>query len=101
MDEIRHMKFRWAVVPSDAVSLDMETIETADAGERLICAAVYAMFNRKNSLWSCQLIFALTKIVHDLSIPRAELEAAFLNSSTGHVVKSSRRYGEKVLETFR
>ena len=89
VDEIRHLKFRRAVVPSDAVSLDMETIETADAGERLICAAVYARFKRKDGSWSCQLIFARTKIVHDLSIPRAELEAALLNSSTGHVVKSS------------
>ena len=89
VDELRHLKFRRAVVPVDAVSLEMETIETADAGERLICAAVYARFKRKNGSLSCQLIFARTKIIHDLSIPRAELEAALLNATTGHVVKLS------------
>ena len=35
------------------------------------------------------MIFARTKIIHDLSIPRAELEAALLNATTGHVVKLS------------
>ena len=89
IDEIRHLKFRRAVVPSDAVSLDMETIETADAGEKLVCAAIYVRFKRKNGTFSCQLIFARTKIVHDLSTPRAELEAALLNASSGHIVRLS------------
>ena len=39
--------------------------------------------------FSCQLIFARTKIVHDLSTPRAELEAALLNASSGHIVRLS------------
>ena len=38
---------------------------------------------------SCQLIFARTKIVHNLSITRAELEAALLNASIGHLVQLS------------
>ena len=37
----------------------------------------------------CQLVFARTKIVHDLSVPRAELVAALLNASTGLVVRTS------------
>ena len=89
IDEIRHLKFRRAVVPSDAESLDMETIETADAGEKLICACVYVRFKCKSGAFSCQLIFARTKIVHDLSTPRAELEAALLNASSGHIVRLS------------
>ena len=89
IDELRHLKFRRAVVPSDAESLDMETIETADAGEKLICACVYVRFKCKSGAFSCQLIFARTKIVHDLSTPRAELEAALLNASSGHIVRLS------------
>ena len=89
IDEIRHLKFHRAVVPSDAVSLDMETIETADAGEKLICVAIYVRFKRKNGTFSCQLIFARTKILHDHSTPRAELEAALLNASSGHIVRLS------------
>ena len=35
--EIGNLQFQRAVIPSDAVSLNAETIETADAGEHLIC----------------------------------------------------------------
>ena len=89
MQEIGTLQFSRAVVPSDAVSLDVETIDIADAGEMLICAAIYARFERRDGTFSCQLIFSRTKIVHDLTTPRAELEAAVLNASTGHVVKLS------------
>ena len=87
LNEISHLKFNRAVVPPDATSLDISTIDTADAGKNLICAAVYARFKRRNGTYSCQLIFSRTKIVHDLSTPRAELEAALLNASTGHIVQ--------------
>ena len=45
--------------------------------------------SEKNGSYSCQLILARTKIIHDLTIPRAELEAALLNATTGHLVKLS------------
>ena len=89
MKELKTLKFKRAVIPEDSVSLDVETIDTADAGENLVCAAIYARYKRRNGEYSCQLIFARTKIVHNLSIPRAELEAALLNASTGHVVRLS------------
>ena len=89
IDELRNLKFRRAVVPPDALNLDMETIETADAGEELICAAIYARFQRRSGAYSYQLILARTKVIHDLSIPRGELEAALLNASTGHIVRLS------------
>ena len=89
IEELRELRFYRAIVPSDAVNLDIETIETADAGEELVCAAVYARFMRKDGTFSCQLILARTKVIHDLTIPRAELEAASLNASTGHIVRLS------------
>ena len=55
----------------------------------LVCAAVYARFKRRDGSYSCQLIFARTKIVHDITIPRAELVTALLNASIGHVVRAS------------
>ena len=60
-----------------------------DAGESLVCAAIYVRFLRRDGSHSCQLIFSRTKIVHDTSTPRAELVAAVLNASTSHVVKVS------------
>ena len=66
--EIGNLKFCKAIVPEDAISLDVETIaradavnldvETiarADAGEKLICAAVYARFKLRNETNTCQL----------------------------------------------
>ena len=99
IDELKSLRFHRAVVPSDAVSLDIETIETADAGERLVCAAIYVWFKRKNGSYSCQLILARTKIVHELTIPRAELEAALLNSSSGHLVRLSLK--EKLRKSYK
>ena len=90
MKDIGEIRFHRAVVPSDAVNLNIETIETADASNDLICCAIYARFERKGGKFSCQLIFARTKIVPaDLTIPRAELMAATLNAVTGHEVKLS------------
>ena len=89
MREVSKLQFSRAVVPSDAVNLDMETIDMADAGDNLICAAIYVRFLRRNGSYSCQLIFSRSKIIHDLTTPRAELEAALLNATTGHVLKLS------------
>ena len=76
-------------MPRDALNLDIETINTADTSEHLVCAAVYARFLKRGGFHSCQLIFARTKVVHGLTIPRAELTAAELNASTSHVVRMS------------
>ena len=89
IQELGDVVFRRAVVPEDAVNLDINTIDTADASENLICAAIYARFKLKSGKYSCQLIFARSKIVHDLTIPRAELAAAVLNASTGFVVRKA------------
>ena len=83
------MEFRRAVVPEDALNLDITTIDTADASEELICSAIYARFKLKSGKYSCQLIFARSKIIHDLTIPRAELAASLLNATTGFVVQRS------------
>ena len=69
IEELRELRFHRARVPLDAVSLDIETIETAGAGKELVCAAVYARFMCKNGSLSCQLILARTRVVHDLTIP--------------------------------
>ena len=52
--ELGNIEFRRAVVPSDAVNLDVETIDIADASENLVCSAIYARFLRKDGTDSCQ-----------------------------------------------
>ena len=52
---LAEIQYNRSVVPEDAVSLDIDTIELGDASDSLICAAVYARFLRKNGSYSCQL----------------------------------------------
>ena len=73
--------------PRRCCKVDIDTLEMADASLEMACAATYARFKRKSGSFSRQLVFAKTKIVPEgMSIPRAELMAASLNASTGHVV---------------
>ena len=88
--EIGKVEFNRAIVPTDAVSLDIETLDTADASMSLVCVAIYARFELPNNKHSCQLIFSRSKIIpQNTTMPRAELLAATLNATTGHVVKLS------------
>ena len=82
------IKLKRAIVPEDAISLDMETLEMGDASQNLACAAIYARFKRKSGSYSSQLVFAKSKIIPSeiKSMPRAELFAALLNATAGHVV---------------
>ena len=84
--ELSNVKFRRAIVPEDAISLVIETIDTGDATQTLVCSAIFAHFKRKNGTFSCQLVFSRSKLVSEgATLPRSELLAACL----GHVVKLS------------
>ena len=48
MQELGKVVFRRAIVPEDAVSLDIETIDVADASSNLMCVAIYARFKLKS-----------------------------------------------------
>ena len=69
------------------VKFRRETIEMADASQNLACSAVYERFKLKSGSYFCQLLFNRSKIVPaGMSMPKAELFAALLNATTGHVV---------------
>ena len=90
MKDISNIRYNRAVIPEDAVSLDIDTIDAGDASRVLACVAIYARFKRSCGNYSCQLIFSRTKLVpENMSQPRAELFAAALNASAGHVVALS------------
>lgn len=87
ISKLGEIRFRRAIVPPDALNLNIETIEMADASESLACSALYVRFKRKNGRYHCQILFARTKILpKDMGPPRAELFAAELNVTTGHSV---------------
>ena len=88
--EINNIRFNRAVIPDDAVSLDINTINTADASKKIACSAIYVRFKRKLGNYSCQLVFSRSKLIPaNMSQPRAELFAATLNAHTSHIVKRS------------
>ena len=88
MEEIRSLRYQRALVPHDAKNLDIVTIDTGDASASLICAAIYVRFERSDGTFSCQLIFARTKVLPEgTTTPRGELMASVLNAATGFTVK--------------
>ena len=94
MEEISTIKYRRAIIPKDATSLDINTVDTGDASKDIACVAIYARFQRKCGKFSCQLVFSRSKLIPDgTTQPRAELFAATLNAHTGEVVR--RAFGKR------
>ena len=90
MKDIGSIRFRRSIVPDDAVNMNIETLDFGDASKRLVCACVYARFLLKNGNHSCQLVFSRTRTVpKELSLPRAELYAALINTYTSEIVRRS------------
>ena len=52
MNEIKTLTFERAIVPDDAVNLDIRTLEFSDSSKERSSAAVYARIQRKNGMYS-------------------------------------------------
>ena len=90
MQEIKKIKLNRAIIPKDAISLNISTVNTGDASKNIACVAIYARCEGSNGEFSCQLIFSWSKLVPDsMSQPWAELFAAVLTAHTGEDVKRS------------
>ena len=90
IQELGNLKYKRVIVPPNAKNLEIFTLDTADASTRLICAAIYARFELKDGSFSCQLVFARSKIVPEgTTTPRAELMAATMNAATGFTVQKA------------
>ena len=88
IQDISKVKFKRAAVPEDAVNLNINTIDVADASKRVASTAIYARFLRKNGTYSCQLVFSCSKSIQDgLTQPRVELFAPTMNTHTGEIVR--------------
>ena len=100
INKLDGIRFSRATVPSDAISLEMETIEAGDASTELMCAAIYARFKRKGGKHSCELVIGKTKLVPTgMTVPRAELFAAEINSSLGQLAQ--RAFGDKIVKSYK
>ena len=52
MNEIKTLKYQWAVIPEDATQV--ETLDFGDASREIACIAAYATFKCKDGSYSCQ-----------------------------------------------
>ena len=50
MNKFKTLTLKGAIVPDDAVNLDIQTLEFGDASKEMACTAVYAKFQRKNGM---------------------------------------------------
>ena len=88
LKEIKIIKFNRVVIPEDADSLDINTINVTDTTKRIACATIYVKFKRRPGNYSCQLIFNRPKLVlKGMPKPRSELFAAILNAHNVHIVR--------------
>ena len=82
MQEICNLRFQKVVVPEDAMNLDINTIDAADASYKMACVIIYTRFLKRNGTYSCQLVFSRSKVV-------LELLAATVNTHTSEIVKKA------------
>ena len=79
-----------AVIPYDSANGGIELIGCGDASEKIACAVCYIRCLKKDGTYSCQMILSKTKIVlEDMTLPRAELLGATLNTHITQIVKRS------------
>ena len=89
MEEIKTITYKRTIVPENATSSTINTLDFADASQSLICSAIYVRFPIPEG-FSCQLIFARSKLLpENTTQPRGELSAAVLNAHTGEVVRKA------------
>ena len=90
IQQLSEVTFKRCIIPPDAVNLDIHTIDTADASKEVACSAIYARVLRKTGEYSCQLVFARSKLLPiDITQPKAELAAGAMGTHTAEVVKRS------------
>jgi len=69
----------------------VELIVSVDSSENIAIAAVHARVPLKDGGFSVQLLTAKSKIVCTSTIPRAELRAAVVGATLGHVARANLR----------
>ena len=96
IQDLRAVVFKRTVIPEDAADEKIDLLVAVDASQNLGVATIYGRVQRKCGLYSCQLIMARSKIVSNLTIPRAEMRSAVMGAVLSQVAK--RNLGERLGE---
>ena len=72
MKDIGTRCFKRAIIPEDAVELNINTLDFGDASQSMVCVSIYARCKRRDGTHSCQLVFSRSRVVPQrMSQPRA------------------------------
>ena len=74
-------------MPADAVNVQVNLIVSSDASQNIAVSTVHARILRKNGDYSCQLLTAKSKLVNMSTVPKAEIRAAVMGATLGHLAK--------------
>ena len=78
----------------------MQICDFGDPSREIACTAIYATLKRKGGSYSCQLVFARSRLIPTkMTQPRAELYAALINTHTGEIVR--RDFGQHHTNAFK
>jgi len=91
IQDLKDVYFRRSIIPPNAASCQVDLIVAVDASQFIGVAAIYGRVALKGGGYSCQLMLARSKIMADLTIPRAELKAAVIGATAATVMKSNLR----------
>lgn len=87
IQSLKSVQFERSIVPLDAPDDSVELIVSSDASKSVAVACVHARVRKSDGSYSCSLVTAKSKLVRELTIPKAELRAAVLAVHVGHNVK--------------
>ena len=89
IQSLKEIRFNRAVIPADAANTLVSLLVAVDASQHIGVAAVYARVLRHCGTYSCQLMLARSKIMSDLTIPRAEMRSAIMGAVSSQVIKGN------------
>ena len=87
MQNLKGIYFNRTVIPEDALNTKISYIVSCDASEKIAIAAVHSRVEKKNGDFYVQLLCAKSRIVRNLTVPRAELKAAVTAAALSFCVR--------------
>jgi hypothetical protein len=86
---LKEVRFNRSVIPADAVSPKVDLLVSVDASQQIAVASIHGRVLLKDGSYSCRLVMARSKIVADLTVPKAELKAAVMGAISCDMVKKN------------
>ena len=87
IQEAKKLEFPRSVVPENAMNDKFSLIVSCDASTLIAACSVHARFEMTDGSFSCNLLAAKSKLLSQLTVPRAELRACLLGASLAYTIK--------------